>query len=114
MNAPATIQTPSTAMAPIIFEAIVRQLCVTAQYNGGGVMLAPHAIFNRHGELYVAAITIARDGNPPREPKVGLFKLDGLGDLALSNKGFEISALFDRNDPRYAAETLMAVEPSAA
>ena len=114
MNAPTTIAPASAGTAPIIFEAIVRQLCVTARYNGGGVMLAPHAIFTRHGELYVAAITIARDGNPPREPKVGLFKLDGLGDLALSNKTFEISPLFDREDVRYAAETLMAVEAQAA
>lgn len=91
----------------------MRQLCVTASYNGGGVMLAPHAIFTRHGALYVAAITIARDGSPPREPKVGLFKLDGLDDLALSNKTFTVSALFDRTDSRYAAETLMAVDSAA-
>ena len=114
MNAPTTIASAPGGAAPTIFEAIVRQLCITASYNGGGVMLAPHAIFTRHGELYVAAITIARDGNPPREPKVGLFKLDGLGDLSLSNKTFEISPLFDREDVRYAAETLMAVEAQAA
>jgi hypothetical protein len=112
MNAPTTIAAAPAGLAPLVFEAIVRQLCVTASYNGGGVMLAPHAIFTRHGVLYVAAITIARDGNPPREPKIGLFKLDGLGDLALSNKAFEISPLFDRADPRYATETLMAVEPA--
>lgn len=114
MNAPARVSEGPAGPAPIIFEAIVRQLCVTASYNGGRVSLAPHVIFTRHGELYIGALTIARDGKPPREPKIGLFKLDGLGGLEITEQGFRMSPIFDRADERFAGETLMAVEPAPA
>jgi hypothetical protein len=113
MNAPSTVTAAPAGPAPTIFAAIVRQVCVDARYNGGKVILAPHAIFTRHGELYIAAITVSRDFKMPREPKIGLFKLDGLADLTLTERAFEISPLFDRRDERFATETLMAVEPAA-
>ncbi|GAA0731555.1 WYL domain-containing protein [Sphingomonas japonica] len=100
-----------TGPAPTIFEAIVRRRCVTATYNRTAVVLAPHVIFTRHGELYVGATTLERDGQPPREEKLGLFKLDGLVDLSGSDRPFFPSAVFDRHDERYAQTALMTVEP---
>lgn len=106
---------PATAVAlPILFEAIVRTLCVEATYNGGRVVLAPHVAFTRHGEVYVGATTIERDGVPPREEKLGLFKLAGLGGFALTESSFIPSSVFDPQDERFAAETMIAVETRQA
>lgn len=106
---------PATAInMPILFEAIVRTRCVEATYNNGHVVLAPHVAFTRHGEVYVGATTIERDGQPPREEKVGLFKLAGLTGFALTERAFTPSAVFDPKDERFAAGTLIAVELPAA
>jgi len=106
---------PVTAVyLPILFEAIVRTRCVEATYNNGHVVLAPHVAFTRHGEVYVGATTIERDGQPPREEKVGLFKLAGLTGFALTERGFTPSPVFDPKDERFAAETMIAVELPAA
>lgn len=94
----------------IIFESIVRQRCIAAVYNRMAVILAPHIIYTRHGELYVDAVTILRDGQPPKEQKMGAFKLTGLADLTLTDRPFYRSALFVPSEPRYDGETLMAVE----
>jgi hypothetical protein len=98
----------------MLFEAIVRTRCVEATYNGGRVVLAPHVAFTRHGDVYVGATTIERDGQPPREEKIGLFKFTGLGDFALTERGFAPSTIFDPSDERFAAGTLVAVEMPAA
>lgn len=100
-----------TGPAPTIFEAIVRQRCVTATYNGGTVVLAPHIAYTKHGDMHVDAVTISRDGNPPREEKIGTFKLSGLNDLTLlADKPFAKSALFEPEAEKYAGVALMAVE----
>lgn len=109
---PEPISVPALPI-PTLFEAIVRTLCVEATYNGGHVLLAPHVAFTRHGEVYVGATTIERDGQPPREEKIGLFKLAGLGGFALTGRSFVPSALFDPADERFAAGTLIAVERPA-
>lgn len=102
-----------TGPAPTLFEAIVTHRCVEATYNGGEVVLSPHVAFVRHGEIYVGAVTVERDGNPPREEKIGIFKLDGLGGLRMSGRKFETSAVYDPRDERYAESALVAVEPAA-
>jgi hypothetical protein len=96
--------------APTIFEAIVKQQAVAATYNRGEVTLAPHIVYTRHGELYVDALTLARDGKPPKEPKIGTFKLDGLGGLRLTPRKFAPSDLFAANDPKYEGVALLAIE----
>ncbi len=99
-----------TGPVPTMFEAIVRQLAVTATYNKGSVTIAPHILYTRHGEIYVDAITVERDGKPPREEKLGTFKLDGLGDPTLTERGFAPHPLFEPEAEKYAGVTLMAVE----
>ncbi len=96
--------------APIVLEAIVRKRCVTATYNGGTVVLAPHALFQRHESYYVAASTITRDGLKPREEKIGAFKLDGLVDLTATEQDFFTSSVWNPGDERFAGQVLMAVE----
>lgn len=96
-----------------IFEAIATRKAVTATYNRGVVTLAPHILYLRNDALHIDAVTIERDGQPPREEKVGTFKLDGLNDLTVSDRAFDISALFDAEDPKYSGGSLFSVEPGA-
>ena len=49
-----------------IFEAIVLRKCIDATYNRAAVKLAPHIMYTKHGELFLDAVTVERDGRPPR------------------------------------------------
>ena len=98
----------------LILEAIALQKPVRATYNKVPVSLAPHILYTRHGELYVDAVTIDRDGRPPRETKIGTFKVAGLKDMILVERRFEPEPTFDPSDAKYEGVTLFAVEPAAA
>ncbi len=97
---------------PMVLEAIVRLKCLSATYNRTRMILAPHILYTRHGALHVDAVTVSKEGMLPREEKVGTFKLDGLKELTLLERGFSISGLFDAGAEKYAGETLMAVLPA--
>lgn len=97
----------------LIFEAIALRKAVTATYNRGVVTLAPHILYTKNDALHIDAITIERDGQPPREVKLGTFRLDGLKDLSMTEHGFDISCLFDPNDPKYTDTALFKVEEGA-
>ena len=99
-------QAPTPA---VVFEAIVKKLAIAATYNRGEVTLAPHILYTRHGELYLDAVTIERDGKPPKEVKLGSFKLAGLAPLRITARRFSTSDLFHPADARYAGVALMAV-----
>ena len=99
-----------TGPVPTMFEAIVRLRAVTATYNKGSVTIAPHILYTRHGEIYVDATTLERDGKPPREEKLGTFKLEGLGEPSITDRPFHPSALFEPGAEKYAGVTLMAVD----
>ena len=93
----------------IVLEAIARGTCIEAVYNRMRVTLAPHILYTRHDELYVDAVTVERDGRPPREVKLGAFKLAGLHELALADRPFEREPVFDPAESRYAGVTLFAL-----
>lgn len=95
---------------PIVFEAIVKQQAIAAVYNRGSVTLAPHILYTKHGEIYLDALTLERDGQPPKEAKIGAFKLAGLSALRITPRRFEPSELFVPGEPRYEGVTLLAVE----
>ncbi len=96
----------------LVFEAIALRKCVDAVYNRMAVTLAPHILYTRHDELFIDAVTVEREGQPPREIKIGTFKLAGLKDLTLGSKPFDPNPLFDPSDPKYEGTTLFAVETS--
>lgn len=108
-----TIERAKPAPPPspaVIFEAIVKKLAVAATYNRGEVIIAPHVIYTRHDEMYVDALTLERDGKPPKEEKLGTFKLAGLGGQRVTPRRFVPSALYRPNDGRYAGTTLVAID----
>jgi hypothetical protein len=94
----------------ILLEAIALKKCVEATYNRMVVKLAPHILYTRHGELYVDAVTVERDGKPPREIKLGTFKLSGLNSPGLVSRTFNAEPVFNPADDKYAGVTLFAVE----
>ena len=94
----------------ILLEAIALKKCVEATYNRMVVKLAPHILYTRHGELYVDAVTVERDGKPPKETKLGTFKLAGLTIQEIISRSFNPEPIFNSADPKYAGATLFAVE----
>lgn len=109
---PITAETPPAvppACLPTVFEAIVKQQALAATYNLGSVTLAPHIVYTKHGEYYLDAVTLERDGKPPREPKVGAFKIAGLGGVRVTPRRFDASELFDAAEEKYAGVTLLAI-----
>lgn len=106
------MSTTPEAATPLMMEAIVKQQAIAATYNRTELTLAPHVLYTKHGHLHVDAVTIERDGRPPKEEKVGTFKLAGLSAVRLTPRRFAISSLFDAATERYAGETLLLVQPA--
>ena len=92
-----------------VLQAIALRKCLEATYNRMAVKLAPHILYTRHDDLFVDAVTVERDGRPPRETKIGTFKLDGLKGIAVADTAFRPEPAFDPNDPKYQGATLFAV-----
>ena len=95
----------------LVLEAIALRRCIEATYNRMAVKLAPHILYTRHGELFVDAVTVEREGRPPREQKLGTFKLAGLHIREVIARSFNAEPVFDAANPKYAGVTLFAVEP---
>ncbi len=102
-------QAPSGPV-PTILEAIVRRLCLNAVYNRSIVTLAPHILYTKHDELHIDAVAVERDGKPPREMKLGTYRLSGLGEISLTDRAFTPIELFDPVDAKYADVTLMMID----
>jgi hypothetical protein len=94
----------------LLTDAITNKKCVSATYNGVEMILAPHALYTKHDATFVDAITLTRDGQPPREKKLGSFNISGLKSLALTAQDFDTDRLFDRTLAKYVAVTLCMVE----
>ena len=95
----------------LIMEALARRIRLSGTYNGTESVMAPHVLYTRAGELYLGAVVLLRNGQPPREPKLGIFKVDGLSAVQLVDQPFAPDrTLFDPRDPRFAETTVFAVE----
>ncbi len=94
----------------LILEAIAKRACIAATYNRASIKLAPHILYTRHDQLYVDGAVRERDGKPPKERKIGAFKLDGLTDMTLLHLTFTPERSFDPHAEKYAGATLLAVQ----
>jgi hypothetical protein len=72
-----------------LMEAVARGRPVTARYNGEIMRLAPHLIYERHGDLFVGALNMDKAWRSPDERRLGHFKLSGLDMVELSDDAFE-------------------------
>lgn len=75
-------------------EAIRAHRFVTVRYNRGVSTLAPFGTQERKGDLYLTAVTIARDGAQPGRLKMGTFKVAGLSELQATPVPFVPTALY--------------------
>ncbi|MGE4323510.1 MAG: hypothetical protein AB7E60_10840 [Sphingobium sp.] len=98
-----------------ILEAIALQKCLMATYNKTTIKLAPHILYTRHDEMFIDGVTVERDGRAPRELKLGVFKVAGLGALSVTEEPFEaMLGLYDPTDAKYAGVSLFAIDPRSA
>jgi len=96
---------------PLIALAIRRKGCLRGQYNGGEVVLQPSLLYREHDALFLLAVTARRDGKPPREPKLGTFRLAGLSALGLTDETFEPSALHRSYRVQAGWDLLVSLKP---
>jgi hypothetical protein len=92
----------------IVAAALAKRILIAVSYNRGRSLLAPHSLFEKHGDLHVRAVTVERDGAAPKTRKLGTFKLAGLSDVALTRRLFS-RTLFEALE----GEAALAGEPAA-
>lgn len=109
-SGPALIDWPPMLPNRELLEAIATRRCVTATYNRMAVTLAPHILYTRHDEMFADAVTIEREGQPPREVKLGTFKLAGLKGVAVIDRVFIPDPGFQPQAEKYAGVTLFVVD----
>jgi hypothetical protein len=93
----------------ILLEAIALKKCVMATYNRVKMKLAPYILYKRNDSFYVDAVALEKEGQPPREIKLGAFNLAGLSDMMLVDQHFEAVSLFDPTAAKYQGATLFAI-----
>ena len=92
-----------------LLEAISRRMLVEAQYNGATIRLAPHLMFERHGDLFVAALNLGKTWRSDEEPRLGQFKLAGLSDTRLIEEEFEPLPDYSPQPPRESDVAVLSV-----
>jgi hypothetical protein len=95
----------------LLFEAIALKKCIEATYNRTVMRLAPHILYTRHGEVYLDAVALLKEGRAPREIKLGTFKVAGLNELLLTEEPFDALHVFEPEAEKYEGVTLFAIEP---
>ena len=100
-----------TEMSPqrTIIEAIALKRAIHARYNGGEMLLAPHRMFTRHGELFVSALNLRKNWRSEEERRLGHFKLDGLSGTAITDDAFEPLPVGDNGLPRETDEEVFSI-----
>ena len=93
----------------VLFEAIARKRAVTAEYNGVQMRLAPHVLFERHGDLFLSAVNLTKNWRSEDEKRLGYFKLDGLGEARLTEEGFDPLPSFEPAAPQPDDTLVMAI-----
>ena len=102
---------PELAVA-LVRRAIATRTCILAVYNKGRVKLAPYVLYERDDAAFVDAVTIERDGRPPREPKLGAFRVSGLNELRPTVETFDRKVEVALGDVRYTDGILAHLELS--
>lgn len=92
-----------------LMEAIARKRTVQARYNGDVIKLAPHLVFERHGDLYVRALNLSKNWRSEEDRALGQFKLAGLGATELLDEEFDPLPSYTPAPPRPDDTLIMAL-----
>ncbi|MEJ2407822.1 MAG: hypothetical protein P8Y58_09260 [Novosphingobium sp.] len=92
-----------------IIEAIALRRAICAQYNGGEMLLAPHRMFVRHGELFVSALNLRKNWRSEEERRLGHFKLNGLSGTVMTADAFEPLPANENGLPRETDEEVFSI-----
>lgn len=92
-----------------IMAAIAHRQLVTTRYNGGSMKLAPHILFERHGELFLSALNLGKAWRSEEEQRFGQFKLAGMNSIEILDEAFEPKPLFTPETPRPSDTLVLAV-----
>lgn len=95
----------------LMAHAILHLLCVRASYNRGLIILAPHILYERHGDAHVDGVVLERNGENPGEMKLGTFKLSGLRNVVTISEEVRPFPGFNGADPRYSEKILAVLTP---
>lgn len=72
-----------------VLEAIARSVLLRARYNSQPLLLAPHALFARRGELFLSALNLTKNWRASEERHLGYFKLAGLAGVEVTAEAFD-------------------------
>jgi hypothetical protein len=92
-----------------LLQAIATRRTIALQYNGKRIALAPHLLFERHGDLYVAALNLGKTWRSDEEPRLGQFKLAGLAEPELLEEPFEPLPAYAGTLPREGDIAILSV-----
>ncbi len=92
-----------------IMAAIAHHRTVMTQYNGGVIKLAPHLLFERHGDLFVSALNLSKAWRTPEEQRLGQFKLAGLSNAQVLDETFDPLPGFEAAPPREGDKLVLAL-----
>lgn len=92
-----------------MMEAIARRRTVTAQYNGNQMVLAPHLMFERRGDLFVSALNLSKNWRSADDWRLGHFKLDGLGATELQDEEFDPLPSYEATPPHEEDTLVLAI-----
>lgn len=95
----AMIPTSQSNAHRTLLEAIAVGRMVEATYNGKRLCLAPHQLFARRSEPFLAAVNPAKNMGE-RGQQLGLFKLSGLSEVVALDEAFEPLPGFAGGVPR--------------
>lgn len=105
---------PNAEIPAVFREAVLRRLCLSAVYNRTPALIAPHALYLKHGDAFIDGVVVERGGKPPAELKLGTFKLAGLSSVTLTIQRFAPQPVFDPTDAKYTGNLLamVAIDPA--
>lgn len=92
-----------------LFAAIARRQFVIALYNRKQVKIAPHILFERHGDLYVCALNMSKSWRSDEDRRLGQFKLSGLVGTELLDEKFDPLPAYVSSVPRVDDTLVLAI-----
>ncbi|QYU70985.1 WYL domain-containing protein [Leptolyngbya sp. 15MV] len=94
----------------VLSEAIVGRRMIQAHYNGAMRNLAPHLVYLRRGALYLGAFNPDKNWRGPEDHRLGHFNFAGLGEVEVSEAGFDPIAAFDGTAPEAEDTVLVTID----